>query len=226
MDDLKKLVEEQTLALVETKGGVFDLIDEQSKNTDDVKTAIDLLTTKTALAEKDNIEKIVKEKSEELRNDAEAKRIEAETAKINEEVQRVKAQSERELAELEKQIQAKQKEVEELKAESDKEDAYFARNKEILKYVNVRSKKTLKVMTALMFPATAVFFLVQILLFPITLGGLILENIVNIVGSVCGAIKNNVWKIILSVLVVAIIVGLLFLTYYFGINFIKKNSCA
>ena len=200
---------------------VYALIDQQAKQTPNVKTAVDLLATKEALSEDENVEKIVREKSEELKNDAEAKRIEAETSKINEQVKKIKALAEQELVEIEKQIQAKKKEVEELQAESNKEDAYFTRNKEILKYVNVRSKKTLKVMKTLMLPATLIFFIVQVLLFPITFTGLVLENIVNIIGGICGAIKSNVWRILLAVLVVLIISGVCFTVYYFGIKFIN-----
>lgn len=222
MDDLEKQIEETAKALVEGDNGIYSLIDEQAKSTDDVKKAIDLLATKTALADQDNVDKIVEEKSEELRNDAEAKRIEAETAKIHKEVEKVKQEAEKQLAELDKQIQSKRKEVEDLRAESDKEDAYFVRNKEILKYVNVRTKKTLKVMKTLMLPATVIFFIVQVLLFPITVCGLILENVVNIVGSICGAIKSNVWKIISSTLVVLIILTAFVLVYYYGIDFLKN----
>lgn len=203
-------------------GGVYALIDQQANQTTDVKVAVDLLATKEALSEEENVEKIVREKSEELKNDAEAKRIEAETSKINEQVKKIKALAEQELVEIEKQIQAKKKEVEELQAESDKEDAYFNRNKEILKYVNIRSKKTLKVMKALMFPAVIIFLFVQTLLFPITFAGLVLENIVNIVGGICGAIKNNVWRILLAILVVLIVGGVCFAVYYFGIKFINS----
>ena len=203
-------------------GGVYALIDQQANQTTDVKVAVDLLATKEALSEEENVEKIVREKSEELKNDAEAKRIEAETSKINEQVKKIKALAEQELVEIEKQIQAKKKEVEELQAESDKEDAYFTRNREILKYVNIRSKKTLKVMKTLMFPAIIIFLFVQALVFPITLAGLILENIVNIVGGICGAIKNNVWRILLAILVVLIIGGVCFAVYYFGIKFINS----
>lgn len=225
MDDLEKLIEDRASELVakSAESGVYSLIDEQAKKTDDVKKAIDLLATKTALEDPNNIDKIVEEKSEELRNDAETKRIHAETEKISKEVERVKQEKEKQLAELDKIISAKQKEVDELKAESDKEDAYFERNKEILKYVNVRKKKTLKVMHALMFPASIVFFIVQVLLFPITLGGIVLENIVTIVGSICGEIKNNLWKIVLSTVVVMIVVTLLVLAYYFGIKFVKTR---
>lgn len=222
MDDLKREIQKEARALVgeEKETGVFALIDEQVKGTDNLKTAIDLLATREALAQKDNMEKVVHEKGEEIRTDAEKKRIEAETAKIIEEVNKIKAQAEKELVELDKQIQAKRKEVEDLKAESDKEDAFFERNKEILKYVNIRSKKTLAVMKTLMFPAVIIFLIVQTLLFPITFTGLVLENIVNIVGGICGAIKNNIWRILLSVLVVLIIGCACFGVYYVAINFI------
>ena len=222
MSGLKESIQREAMAITQQQNsGVFSLIDTQSKSTNDVKTAIDLLATQTALAQEENVDKIVKEKSEELRNDAEKKRIEAETAKITEEVNKIKAQAEKELAELDKQIQAKRKEIEELKAESDKEDAYFTRNKEILKYVNIRSKKTLAVMKTLMIPATIIFLIVQILLFPITFTGLVLENIVNIVGGICGAIKNNVWRILMAILVVSIICAVVFAVYYFGLRLIQ-----
>ena len=223
MDDLEKQIESQANALVNAQDTVFDLIDKQVKTTDNVKTAVDLIATKTALSDQQNVDKIIDEKSEELRFDAEAKRIEAETAKINEEVQKVKAQAEKELVELNKEIERKRLEIEQMKAESDRETAYFERNKEILKYVNVKTKKTLKVMQRLMIPAIVVFILVQILVFPITLGGLLLSNIVDIVGSICGAIKNNALKIALSILVIAIVVGLLVGAYYFGIKFVTTR---
>lgn len=222
MSDLKESIQREAMAITQQQNsGVFSLIDTQSKSTTDVKTAIDLLATREALSSEENVDKIVKEKNEELRNDAEAKRIQAERGKIAEEVSKIKTQAEKELAEIEKQIQAKRKEVEELKAESDKEDAYFTRNKEILKYVNIRSKKTLKVMKTLMFPATIIFFIVQVLLFPVTFTGLVLENIVNIIGGICGAIKNNVWRILMAILVILIIGAVCFCVYYFGLRLIQ-----
>lgn len=227
MGDIEKEIEERAKQLVikktEQNDGVFGLIDNKVKNTTNVKEAIDLLATETALSEQENVNKIVDEKSEELRADAEAKRIKAETERINEEVNKVKAQAQKEIAEIEKEIKAKRLEVEELRAESDKEDAFFERNKEILKYVNIRTKKTLKVMQTLMIPASFVFFLVQIILFPVTLCGLFLENIFNIVGAVCGAIANKAWKIIVAILVVAIIVAIFVFIYYYGIKFIKTH---
>lgn len=222
MSGLKESIQREAMAITQQQNsGVFSLIDTQSKSTNDVKTAIDLLATREALSSEENVDKIVKEKNEELRNDAEAKRIQAERGKIAEEVSKIKTQAEKELAEIEKQIQAKRKEVEELKAESDKEDAYFTRNKEILKYVNIRSKKTLKVMKTLMFPATIIFFIVQVLLFPVTFTGLVLENIVNIIGGICGAIKNNVWRILMAILVILIIGAVCFCVYYFGIRILQ-----
>lgn len=192
------------------------ILDSKVESTSDVKTAIDILATQTALKQKETLEKVVVEKEEELRNDAEAKRIQAETEKISKEVEKVKQQKEKQLAELDKVISAKHKEVEELRAESDKAQAFFESNKDILKYIGVVEKKSIRTMQALMFPATLIFIIVQILLFPLTLIGLILETIVNILGGICGAIKNNAIKIVLSILVVAIVVGGGFCAYYFG----------
>lgn len=226
MGDIEKEIEERAKQLVEKKtdanNGVFGIIESKVKSTSNVKEAIDLLATETALSEQENVDKIVDEKSEELKADAEAKRIKAETERINEEVQKVKAEAEKTIAEIEKEIKAKRLEVEELRAESDKEDAFFERNKEILKYVNVRTKKTLNVMKRLMIPASIVFFVVQVILFPVTLCGLFLENIFAIVGSVCGAIANKAWKIIVAIFVVVLIVGIFIAVYYYGIDFIKN----
>ncbi len=234
MDDLEQIIEQRANALIETQSnnslemtpendGVYGLIRDKVKATDNVKEAIDLLATESALSEQKNVAKIVEEKSEELRADAVAKRIKAETELIAEEVSKVKAQAEKELAEIEKEIKSKRLEVEQLKAESDKEDAFFERNKEILKYVNIKTKKTLKVMQGLMIPAVIIFFCVQVLIFPVTICGLLLENIFGIVGSVCGAIANKAWKIIIAVIVVIITIAIFVLVYYYGIKFIKVH---
>lgn len=202
---------------------VKSILDDKVKKTDDVKTAIDLLATKTALEQEGTVAKIVNEKTEELRNDAEAKRVKAETDKINEEIERVKAQKQKEIEEFDKLILAKKNEVEQLKAESDKAQAYFDANKEILKYIGVRSKKSLGVMRGLMFLAVPVFCIVQILLFPLTFSGVILESFVEIIGGICGAIKNNALKIIISILVVLLILGIVFLVYFYGGKLISNG---
>ena len=195
---------------------IHQLLDDKVKQTDNVKTAIDILATKTALEQSGTVEKLVNEKTEELRNDAEAKRVKSETDRINEEVKKVLAEKQRELEEYDKQIATKKKEVEQLKAESDKAQAFFDSNCEILKYIGIRNKKSLKVMQGLMFPATIIFCIVQFLLFPLTLGGVIIETFVNIVGGICEKIKNNALKIVISILVILLIVGLIFLVYFFG----------
>lgn len=195
---------------------VINLVDKKIKSTDDVKSAIDYEATRTALQQEGTISKIVEEKQEELRNDAEAKRIESETEKYKKEVAKIKQEKEKELAELDKIISSKQKEVEQLKTEGDKAQAYFISNKEILKYVGIREKKTLKVMNILMIPATIFFLLVQIILFPITLSGLVLESMVGIIGGICGAIKNSAIKIIVAILIGLLICGVVVIVYYFG----------
>lgn len=195
---------------------VKKLLDDKVKQTNDVKNAIDILATKTALEQEGTVNKIVAEKTEELRNDAEAKRVKAETEKINEEVEKVKAQKQKEIEEYDKLITAKQKEVEQLKADSDKAQAFFDNNKEILKYIGVRTKKSLKVMNVLIVPATIIFMIVQILLFPLTFVGVTIESIVNILGGICGAVKNNALKIVISIVVILLIVAVVFLAYFYG----------
>ncbi len=192
-----------------------ELLERKASETSEVKSAIDILATRAALEQDDTIEKVVNEKQEELRNDAEAKRIQAETAKISQEVEKVKQEKEKQLAELDKEISKKKAEVEQLKADGDKAQAFFDSNKDILKYIGIRERKTMKTMQVLMIPATIVFVLVQALLFPLTFIGLLLETVVNILGSICGAIKNNALKLILSTLVILILVGGGFCIYYF-----------
>lgn len=198
------------------------LLERKVQETNDVKNVIDVLATKTALEQEETITKVVQEKQEELRNDAEAKRIQSETERISKEVERVKQEKERELARLDKEISAKQKEVEQLKVEGDKSQAFFDSNKDILKYIGIREKKSIKTMQALMIPATVVFIVVQFLLFPLTFIGLLLETIVNILGGICGTIKNNALKIAISALIILLLLaGTLFTYYFFGKIFIK-----
>ena len=195
---------------------VCALIDQKAQEADDVKTAINLLATREALRQEENVDKLINEKAEELRNDAEAKRVKAEAERINEEAKKVVAEKEKQLEEFDKQISARQKEVEELRAESDKAQAFFEANAEILKYIGVRTKKSLGVMKSLMAPATLLFTIVRILLFPITLCGVIIEALIDIVGSVCGEIKHNALKMIISVGLIVLIVGVLVAVYIFG----------
>lgn len=212
-DNTLEIIEEKTVG----ESQVVAMIDEKAKQSTNVKDVVDLLATRSALTNEETVEKIVDEKGEELRIDAESKRIKAETERINEEVKKVLAEKEKQIAEYDRQISAKKKEIEELKILADKEDAFFECNKEILKYINVRSKKTLGVMKALMFPATVIFVIVQILLFPINLCGLILECIVSIIGGICGAFTSNALKIIIGLLVVAVVViGAGFIYYFCG----------
>lgn len=200
--------------------GLNTLLENKVKQTEDVKTAIDLLATREALADENTVNKIVDEKTEELRNDAEAKRVSAETNRINEEVAKIKRQKEKELEEYDRLITARKKEAEQLKADADKAQAFFEANGEILKYIGVRSKKSLKTMQALMVPATIIFAIVQILLFPLTLCGVVLEALVNIVGGICNAIKNQALKIVASIGVILLISSAVFGVYFFGGNLI------
>lgn len=219
MDEIEKSVNEKAMELIDNKTKNIDevskIITDKVNETDNVKTAIDLLTTKTALQQEGVVEKLVDEKEQELVKDAETKKINAETEKL-------KKEKEKEIAEFDKIIYAKQKEIDQLKVEADKAQAFFDSNKDILKYIGVREKKSLKTMQVLMFPATLVFIFVQILIFPITLCGLVLEAIIGILGGICGAIKNQALKIVITILVLLIIAGVSFCAYYFGGKAIKN----
>lgn len=211
MEDIEKKVEERANEIVGIKNekSIDSVIMEKVKHTDNVKEAIDLMTTTTALKQEGVIDKLVDEKEKELIKDAETKKLQAETDKL-------KQEKAKEIAEYDKVITAKKNEIEQLKVEADKSQTFFNSNKDILKYIGVREQKSLKTMQALMFPATIIFIIVQILLFPLTFIGLLLETIVNILGGICGAITNNALKIILSVLIVALLLGGGFCAYYFG----------
>ena len=205
----------------EQKNEITNLINKKVGETDSVKGAIDLFATKTALEQDGTVEKLVNEKTEELKNDAEAKRVSAEAKRIEEETQKAIKEKEKVVAEYDKLIQQKQKEVEQLKADSDKAKAYFEANKEILKYIGIRSTKSLKVMISLMVPASLIFGIVQILLFPLTFLGVTLETIVNIVGGVCGSIKNNAIKILCTIAVILLIGGVITGVVLLGNKFFK-----
>ena len=142
MDDIEKSVNDKALELISQKTKsveeVNTIITNKVSETDSVKSAIDLLTTKTALQQEGVVDKLVGEKKQELVTDAETKKLQSETQKVHQEKEKI-------LAEFDKDIQAKQKEVESLKAESDKAQAFFDSNKDILSYMGIRSKKTLKV---------------------------------------------------------------------------------
>lgn len=203
-------------------GTVSKLLDDKARQTDNVKNAIDIFSTKVALEQHGTVEKLVAEKTQELKNDAEAKRVKAETDRVYEEVRKAVAEKDKVIAEYDKIISEKRKEVEQLNADSNKAQAFFDNNKEILKFIGVRNKKSLKVMQALMFPATLIFIIVQILLFPLTFVGVTLETIVNIVGGICGAIKNNALKIITTIFVILLILGVVLTVYIYGGQLISK----
>lgn len=192
------------------------LLDNKIKQTDDAKNAIDLLATRTALTQDNTVEKIVSEKREELINDAFAKKVIAETKRVEEEVKKVEAEKRKQIAELDKVISEKKKEVEQLEADSDKAQAYFEANKEILKFINIKTKKTLGVMRFLMIPATIVFMLVLIITLPITIAGAIVSSVVHIIGTICEAIKSYALKIIISIVVVALIVAIVVGAVFLG----------
>ena len=200
----------------ETQSGVDKLIETKVSQTTDVNTALDLMFTHEALKDQDTIDTALKEKKEEIRNDAEARRIQAEAERIAKEAEKVKQEKEKQLAELDKVISAKQKEIEQLKADSDKAQAFFDSNEDILSYIGVRSKKTLKVMYMLMIPAIVIFMIVQVIALPVTIVGKLVEIIINIISGICKVISNNALKIFIAILVVLLIIACGFAVYYFG----------
>lgn len=207
---------EVDITVLDTEETVNNLINTKANETNDVKTALDLMFTHDALKNKETFEFAREEKRVELKNDAEARRIQSETERISKEVEKVKQEKQKQLAELDKIISSKQKEVEELKVESDKAQAFFENNEDILSCVGVRSKKTLKVMYWLMIPALVIFLFIQFIALPITIGGKIIEMIVEIVGNICGAVANHAVKIMLTILIIVLLIGGGIAVYYYG----------
>lgn len=205
--DIKNI--EQKGEIKNAKDIVGNIIVSKAQQVNDIKSSIDLLATDTALKQNGTVEKIVAEKTEELKNDAEAKRIQAETEKIKKEVDKVKQESEKEIAELEKEKNRLTAEVEQMKKDADKAEAYFQANKDILKCAGIHTKKTLKVMQGWMIPASIIFAILQILKLPITICGSLFEGIIDVVGSVCGSVKHNALKIVIAVIVVILLAGAL-----------------
>lgn len=195
---------------------VEDLLKNKIKNTNDVKEAIDLAATISALSQDSLAENTVLEKSIEIKNNAETKRLIAETERILQEKEKEVAEKERQSAECDRIIALKEQEIEALKKECDKAETYFAQNKEILKCIGVRSCKSLNVMKFWLYPASLVYGIIQILLFPITLCGIILESMIDIVGGICGEIKNHALKIVMAIIIIVIVIGIVALVYIAG----------
>lgn len=183
------------------------VIEQNARATTNVKETIDLLSTKRALEQEGTVETLVAEKTEELKNDAIAKRVQAETEKIHQEVEKVRQEGEKEIAQLVKEKNKLQAEVEAMEKEADKAEAYFQANKDILKCAGITSKKTLSVMKAWMWMAGFVFILIQIIKLPITIIGGLVEGIIDIIGGICGVIKNNALKITVSLVVILVLIA-------------------
>ena len=208
--------EKENTSLSTKPSNINNLIDEKVRQTNDVKTVIDLFATKTAMEQEETLEKVVVEKEEELRNNAEAKRIQAETDRIEKEVEKIKQEKEKQLAELDKVISAKQKEIEQLKAEADRAEQFFKSNEEILSCIRIKSAKSLKVMYSIMPIAIFVFILIRLIALPLTICGKLAEVVIDVVGDICKKISNNALKIVISILVIALLLGGGFCAYYFG----------
>lgn len=188
----------------------------------DYKQVIDLATTGKALQNKETVDKMVEEKTEELQRDAEARRIKAETDKIKEEVAKSKQEMEKELAELEKQKKSLEAEVETLKAEDDKALAYFNSNKSILRCIGVREKLSLRAMRSWMPLASFIHLIFQIILLPFTLIGFAAEQIIGIVEAICGKVAKGGWRILIAIVISAAAIGLVAGIYYLAVYLIGK----
>lgn len=218
-----KPTEQKSVAPVITDDNmVKNAIIEKAKTQNDVKAVIDLAATSKALENEDTVKKLVKEKTDELNADAEAKRIKSETDKVREEVEKVKQEAEKEIAQIKKEKDALEADVERLKKLDDKAQAFFDANKSILRCVGVREKLSLKVMIMLMVPATILFCIFQVLLLPLSLIGFIIESVTGIVGSICGSISKNGWKIAIAIVSVALIAALVVGIYWLVATYAVK----
>lgn len=193
---------------------VTNIIVKTAQASNQVKDVIDLAATSKALEKKETVDKIVEEKTKELISDAEKKKIESETEKIRQEAEKVRKEEEKKIAELNKIKNTLEGEIANLKAEDDKALEYFNANKSILRCVGVREKLSLKAMHFWMYPASFVYILFQIILFPFTLVGFAVEQLIGIVEAVCGKIAKGGWKIVVAIITAVIIVGLIAGIYY------------
>jgi hypothetical protein len=210
-----KSKQEQDTSLVNVEGNIVsDVIIKNAKASDKVKDVIDLAATSKALEKKETVEKIVEEKTKELISDAEKKKIESEAEKIRQEAEKVRKEEEKQIAELNKIKNTLLGEIENLKAEDDKATAYFNANKSILRCVGIREKLSLKAMHFWMYPASFIYALFQIILFPFTLVGFAVEQLLGIVESVCGKVAKGGWKIVVAIVTGIVIVGLIVGIYY------------
>jgi cell fate (sporulation/competence/biofilm development) regulator YlbF (YheA/YmcA/DUF963 family) len=214
-------MESKELQLSENNA-VNSIIEQKSKESNDVKTAIDLSATKAALEKQGTVDRLVDEKTKELTADAEAKKIAAETARIREEVAKVKQQGEKEIAELTASKNKIEQEIEELKKQTDKANAYFDANSEILRVVGIKKPLTLKAMQTWMIPASIIYALFQILLLPFTLLGFCIEAFIDIVGKITGKFNESGWKIALTIGSIIVIGTLLFGAYWLIVNVASK----
>lgn len=193
---------------------VTDIIVKTAQASNQVKDVIDLAATSKALEKKETVDKIVDEKTKELISDAEKKKIESETEKIRQEAEKVRKEEEKQIAELNKIKNTLLGEIDNLKAEDDKATAYFNANKSILRCVGIREKLSLKAMHFWMYPASFIYALFQVILFPFTLVGFAVEQLLGIVEAVCGKVAKGGWKIVVAILTGIVIVGLIVGIYY------------
>lgn len=231
MDDEKLKVEtsnlitvkpkqEQETSLTSTEGNIVsDIIIKSAKESNKVKDVIDLAATSKALEKKETVDKIVEEKTKELISDAEKKKIESETERIRQEADKVKKEEEKQIAELSKIKNTLLGEIENLRAEEDKAIAYFNSNKSILRCVGIREPLSLKSMTFWMYPASIIYAIFQVLLFPFTLVGFAVEQLINIIEAVCGKIAKGGIKIVVAIITGIVITGLIVGVYWLVTNY-------
>lgn len=205
----------QETSLTSAEGNIVsDIIVKNAKESNKVKDVIDLAATSKALEKKETVDKIVEEKTKELISDAEKKKIESETEKIRQEADKVRREEEKKIAELNKIKNTLIGEIDNLKAEDDKAKAYFDANKSILRCVGIREKLSLKAMHFWMYPASFIYALFQIILFPFTLVGFAVEQLLGIIEAVCGKVAKGGWKIVIAIVTGIVIVGLIAGIYY------------
>lgn len=193
-----------------------------AKSETNIKNIIDLAATGVALESESTTQKLVTEKTSELKADAEAKRIESETARVRAEVAKVREEAEKEIAQINKERDALQADVEKLQQLTNKSNAFFEANKSILRCIGVRDALSLTVMKTLLPIATAVFIAFQVLLLPLTLIGFMIESLTSIVGAICEGFNKNGLKILVAIISIILILALVVGVYWLVINYGSK----
>lgn len=213
-------VQEQSKALVghtefENENEMMNnAVVEAGKQAMSLKDVIDVGVTGKALQKEGVLQELTDKKEQELKEDALAKVIASEAARIQRETDKLTEEGKKQLAELQNQINQAKAEKEKLEKEADKCRAYFDSHKSVLKYAGCKEAMSLKYMQTMSVIGFIIMCIVKVLFSPLILAGLFIELLMDIIGGVTGSIKQNAWKIVVTILLFLFIGGVVVGAYY------------